>query len=114
MVIIGPWKLSEILQQESRFASILIVPPEKAMTICATINGFLLVETHMHNDRGFIIAFSGARDRSDLENWLQRVCINDWGLRMSATGRSYTQNFVKFGILLFSILLLLLCLVEKR
>ena len=45
-------KLSEILQQESRFASIVIVPPDKAMTICATTNGFLFVDTHIHNDRG--------------------------------------------------------------
>ena len=50
-------KLSEILQQESRFASILIVPPDKAMRICATTNRFLLVDTHIHNDRGFIMAY---------------------------------------------------------
>ena len=51
------------------------------MTICATTNGFLLVDTHIHNDRGFIMAFSGASDRSDLENWLHRVCITDWDLK---------------------------------
>ena len=27
------------------------------------------------------MAFSGALDRSDLENWLHRACINDWDLK---------------------------------
>ena len=49
------------LQQVSRFSNIPIVPPKKAMTIFVTSDGFLLVDTHINNDRGFIMVFLGRR-----------------------------------------------------
>ena len=70
--------LVEYQNQHTKFAGVLIVPPDKSMLLCSDQLSTSLFESHTHGLQGGIISTSSSHNTRNFVRYLQTMVRRDW------------------------------------
>lgn len=70
--------LVEYQNQHTKFAGVLIVPPDKSMLLCFDQQSTSLFESHTHGLQGGIISTSSSRNTRNFVRYLETMVRRDW------------------------------------